>query len=233
MNHNAGTPYFGQFGVSSPPFNQFGGANQSYQNNMNPPPWAASLIEDIKNIKQQIAKIDRIEDSVNKITQKVEQLEVKVKCMEASCKFINEQFKETKHKLEKSEDQIKRFNEQSNKIEKCIESFQTKLTQIEDANDNLEFHSLRENLLFHGIKKSPSKHENCEELIKTLIQDVLQIEKNIELDRVHRIGKDTPGKTRPIVAKFHHYSDRESRFKGATPRRWDTADEGYHGKATK
>ncbi|KAH3775374.1 hypothetical protein DPMN_176775 [Dreissena polymorpha] len=101
------------------------------------------------------------------------------------------------------------FNEQSNKIEKCIESFKTKLTQIEDANDNLEFHSLRENLLFHDIKESPSKQENCEELIKTLIQDVLQIEKNIELDRIHRIGKETPGKTRPIVAKFHHYSDRE------------------------
>ncbi|KAH3855872.1 hypothetical protein DPMN_098446 [Dreissena polymorpha] len=33
--------------------------------------------------------------------------------------------------------------------------------------------------------------------------------KTIELDRVHRIGKETPGKTRPIVAKFHHYSDQE------------------------
>ncbi|KAH3740949.1 hypothetical protein DPMN_047666 [Dreissena polymorpha] len=44
---------------------------------------------------------------------------------------------------------------------------------------------------------------------QTLIKDVLRIEKNIELDRVHRIGKETPGKTRPIVAKFHHYSDRE------------------------
>ncbi|KAH3869087.1 hypothetical protein DPMN_032245 [Dreissena polymorpha] len=33
--------------------------------------------------------------------------------------------------------------------------------------------------------------------------------KNIELDRVHRKGKETPGKTRPVVAKFHHYSDRE------------------------
>ncbi|KAH3734800.1 hypothetical protein DPMN_041248 [Dreissena polymorpha] len=100
------------------------------------------------------------------------------------------------------------FNEKSNKIEKCIDSFQTKLTQLENANDNLKFHNLRENLLFHGIKES-HKQENCEELIKTLIQDVVHIEQNIELDRVHRIGKETLGKTRPIVAKFHHYSDRE------------------------
>ena len=108
----------------------------------------------------------------------MEQLELQVKCMEASYKFINELFEETKHKFEKSEDQIKMFNEKSNKIEKCIKSFQTKLTQIEDANDNLDFHSLRENTLFHGIEESHSKQENCEELIKTLIQDVLHIEKN-------------------------------------------------------
>ncbi|KAH3735171.1 hypothetical protein DPMN_041632 [Dreissena polymorpha] len=37
----------------------------------------------------------------------------------------------------------------------------------------------------------------------------LQRTTNATRERVHRIGKETPGKTRPIVAKFHHYSDRE------------------------
>ena len=207
--------------------NQFGGFGQQYQSTtnpsmnptlnpamslMSPPPWATGLIEDIKTIKQQnnivVSKIDKIEESVSKITLKVEQLELQVKSMENSCNFINGQFEETKLKLNKSEEQIKIFNEKTNKFENILHTYQTKLTQIEDSNDKLEFHSLRENLLFHGIKET-SNQENCEETIKTLIRDVLRIEKNIELDRVHRIGKASPGKTRPIVAKFHHYSDRE------------------------
>ncbi|KAH3840223.1 hypothetical protein DPMN_113670 [Dreissena polymorpha] len=62
---------------------------------MNPPPWAAGLIDDIKSIKQQVSKIDKIEESVNKITLKLEQLEIQVRTMETSFNFTNEQFEET------------------------------------------------------------------------------------------------------------------------------------------
>ncbi|KAH3865331.1 hypothetical protein DPMN_028370 [Dreissena polymorpha] len=202
MNFNTGSPlYNNQFGVTSPPMNQFGGFGQQYQSTtnpsmnptlnptmnptlnpamslMSPPPWATGLIEDIKTIKQQnnivVSKIDKIEESVSKITLKVEQLELQVKSMENSCNFINGQFEETKLKLNKSEEQIKMFNEKSNKFENILHTYQTKLTQIEDSNDKLELHSLRENLLFHGIKET-SNQETCEETIKTLIRDVLRI----------------------------------------------------------
>ncbi|KAH3777016.1 hypothetical protein DPMN_178451 [Dreissena polymorpha] len=57
-----------------------------------------------------------------------------------------------------------------------------KITQIDEAADKLEFHSLRENLLFHGIAETSSQ-ENCDEIIKTHIKEVLHIDKNIILDR--------------------------------------------------
>ena len=40
---------------------------------------------------------------------------------------------------------------------------------------------------------------------------------NIELARAHRMGKATPGKTRPIVAKFERYQQRE-KVRAAGPR---------------
>ncbi|KAH3747312.1 hypothetical protein DPMN_181737 [Dreissena polymorpha] len=142
-----------------------------------PPPWAAGLIDDIKSIKQQVSKIDKIEESVNKITLKVEQLEIQVRTMETSFNIINEQSEKTKSKLNKSEEQIRMFNEKSNKFENKIQNYQSKINQIEKSTDKLEFHSLRENLLFHGIKETSSNQENCDEIVQKIIKDVLQIEK--------------------------------------------------------
>ena len=96
---------------------------------MNPPPWAAGLIKDIKQIKQQVSKIDKIKESVNKITHKVEQLEIQVRSKETSHNFINEQFEETILKLKKSEKHIKMFKAKTNKFENTIQNYQTKLTR--------------------------------------------------------------------------------------------------------
>ncbi|KAH3798272.1 hypothetical protein DPMN_151869 [Dreissena polymorpha] len=73
---------------------------------------------------------------------------------------------------------------------------------------NCESRSMQENLMFYGFDES--KEEDCEVIVKTFIKDILQIEAHdIKLDRVHRIGPYSNSKTRPIVAKFHDYNDRE------------------------
>ncbi|KAH3716777.1 hypothetical protein DPMN_059506 [Dreissena polymorpha] len=71
---------------------------------------------------------------------------------------------------------------------------------------------MRENLMFYGIDKTNDQaNKNCETLVKTLIQDVLKIDtQTILFDRVHRIGPKGNRRTRPIVAKFHSYNDRET-----------------------
>ena len=66
---------------------------------------------------------------------------------------------------------------------------------------------MRENLLFYGIKENDG--ENSEALILDLIKTKLDISSSISLDRVHRIGVSKDKGTRPIVAKFHNYKDRE------------------------
>ena len=76
--------------------------------------------------------------------------------------------------------------------------------------DHLEYRSLRDNLLFHGL---PEKlEENCEQLISDLIHTQLNIDSDIKFERVHRIGKIGVKDSRPIVAKFHEFKDRELRY---------------------
>jgi hypothetical protein len=68
---------------------------------------------------------------------------------------------------------------------------------------------MRENLIFYGIKED-QQNENCEELVKNVCSEYLQIDaSNLSFDRVHRLGKMIAGKSRPIVAKFHYYKERE------------------------
>ena len=68
---------------------------------------------------------------------------------------------------------------------------------------------MRENLLFYGIPEEGDK-ENCEAKVKQVIRDVLHMDQvdTILFDRAHRVGQRS-AKTRPIVVKFHYYTQRE------------------------
>lgn len=202
-------PPFGsqQFAMQSPPFQQ----NFSTQS---VPQWVTELKEDIKNIKTNMSKLDKIENMVDKINSKVDKLEnhihsvdKRVEEVEKSTKFLSAEYDETKQKLKSAKDDLGKLENQCKEFEKSLSNMKLQNQKLEDKTNDLEFRGLRENLLFHGIKELPS--ENCKEIIKTFISDTLGIEENIVLDRAHRLGKPKSYGTRPIVAKFHSYNDRE------------------------
>ena len=82
----------------------------------------------------------------------------------------------------------------------------------------LESYSRRENLKFFGI---PEKEANAEEggevfdtraVLNQFLEMVLGFQDpriNIEIQRVHRVGKSNNGKPRPILARFLRFQDRE------------------------
>lgn len=99
---------------------------------------------------------------------------------------------------------------------------------------NLASRSMRENLIFYGIAEgrttqpcqngtqiehnepmddqtaSSTTIENCEQLVKTFIKDVIEINpESFRFDRADRLGSKSAPKPRPIVVKFHNYTDRE------------------------
>ena len=78
--------------------------------------------------------------------------------------------------------------------------------------------SRRENLNFFGLAEKETQGTEVSEAINTreLLFEFLKNglgfedpEKKFELQRVHRLGKPASGKTRPIIARFLRYQDRE------------------------
>ena len=71
---------------------------------------------------------------------------------------------------------------------------------------------MRENLIFSGLAEATdTRNENCERKVKEFIRTELHIEKDIQFDRVHRLGRYSASQRyhRPIVAKFTFYRDKE------------------------
>ena len=91
-------------------------------------------------------------------------------------------------------------------MKKKNESLDAKMTDLESR-------SMRENLMFYGIEAG-GDNEDCEQPVKGMYVDHLQMRgDNIHemiFDRAHRVGQKSASKIRPIVVKFHYYSERES-----------------------
>ena len=95
-----------------------------------------------------------------------------------------------------------------------IKKMKTQIKQLQDRQADLENYMKRDNLIFGGI--SESSPENCLEKIQHLITKNLKLDieaTDIKFQRVHRLGKKQQGKTRPIIARFLWFNDRQKVWK--------------------
>ncbi|XP_029831285.2 uncharacterized protein LOC115316122 [Ixodes scapularis] len=150
----------------------------------------------------------------------------------------------TLHKLlERQQDIVGAFNEiKSNQrkvearmtgIEKCVESFKNVETKIdacsttmvtlkqtigslENKVDDLENRMRRNNLVFFGIPESQNETKSDLEqaVVSEILRDKLDIE-NAEVERLHRIGKPSTGKPRPVIMKLREFNVKENILKNA------------------
>ncbi|MEW8546198.1 MAG: hypothetical protein AB2693_21985, partial [Candidatus Thiodiazotropha sp.] len=78
---------------------------------------------------------------------------------------------------------------------------------------NLNCREMHDNLLFYNVDEERGETDDaCMEKVLGIVEDEMRIEnarRDMKLHRAHRIGRFISGKTRPIVAKFVLYPDRE------------------------
>jgi len=118
------------------------------------------------------------------------------------------------------------------KQHKNLDSFTQKIKEIESQHMeteqalksdimDLKCRSMRDNLLFHKI--SEEKGENCEQKVLNFLKHTLKIER---LQRAHRVRPYIADKTRPIVAKFSDFPDREKVLRAARKAREEGTNHG-------
>ena len=181
------------------------------------PPWAAKLLDDVEQIKQKIQSIDKIEKTVNIINSKVSVLETKMADLdtrltqnETSCEFISSINDENTKELKSTKEDLSKLQKSCKGLQTDAKTLRQKHEEIDSKLIDLEARSMRDNLMFYGIREGGTP-ENCEMLVKELCDKTLGMHTAHELkfDRVHRVGPKSATKTRPIVAKFHYYEQRE------------------------
>ena len=189
-----------------------------------PPQWANSIMDDVKSIKGSVSKIDSIEKTVNSICSKLSDLETKVKDMdtriievERACTFMSEKHDTNNQDLQGVKGDVKKVKDSCISLAEDVNKMEQDFERLNSKVLDQEFRSMRDNLIFYGIRGSgpgqniDAEQEKCDLLVKELIESKLDIDAtNITLDRAHRLGNRViPNKPRPIIAKFHYYNDRE------------------------
>lgn len=115
------------------------------------------------------------------------------------------------HVLQTGETAIKQSKQNEARIEsiECeLKNLKCKLSKEHDARLKLETFSRRSNLRFLGIPEE--EREQSEALVRKILREKMDIQENdIYVERCHRLGPKSPGKTRPIIIKFTMFKDRE------------------------
>ncbi|MCG8047033.1 MAG: hypothetical protein N0E48_15590, partial [Candidatus Thiodiazotropha endolucinida] len=90
-------------------------------------------------------------------------------------------------------------------VENVIKSQHERLKLLEYRSIDLEARSRRKNLLFKGIPEK--RQENCFNEVRKLIGEELGIQRDMYLERAHRLGRYNSNKTRPIIVAFRDFCD--------------------------
>ena len=181
-----------------------------------PPPWANELLREVKQIKSKLQTIDKIEKTVNVINAKVTDLETKIKSLdmrmtenEKLCQFTAAESESNQKDLKSTRDDIKQIKKNCQNLKNNTNTLSEQSAELDTKLIDLEMRSMRDNLMFYGFPEGGNT-ENRDELVKQICTEILKIERadSMIFDRAHRVGQRAT-KARPIVVKFHYFSDRE------------------------
>ena len=104
-------------------------------------------------------------------------------------------------------DSILNLNFKDSRIETVLKSQHDRLKLLEYRSLDIEARSRRRNLLIKGIPED--RRENCFDLARHFISDELKIDRDMYLERAHRLGRFNLNKTRPIIVAFRDFCDVE------------------------
>ena len=154
----------------------------------------------LQTMEGTLGKISSLENAVNKIQANMESFNEKAKKMEetiheieAGLTFTNKDIEEIKRRENQTSDKIK---------------------GLEDQILYQEVYSRRENLRLFGLPEEGQGSENTCEVVYKFLENELELEdaRNIEFQRVHRLGKKKAGQSRPIIVRFLRFPERELVF---------------------
>ena len=122
-------------------------------------------------------------------------------------------------KLEAVTEKMEKTIEDQSEIKKKSVRLARQVRDLEDKLSYLEAQSKRNNLVFHGIPEEKEETwDDCEAAVRKILEEKMGMEEawrdtDIAIERAHRIGRFSKGRTRPIIVKFANYKHKNNVFK--------------------
>lgn len=215
--------------------------NSGQDNGSGMPSWAANISRQLQTIQNQLDMQNQRWQSVENQLQSQNMRMTNIETQISQLSNLNKTVSETTRNVQNITTEVKSLKSKLNDYEESVQyysgicdslidtntEFKDRLASIEQAQAtkdekliDLQWRGMRENLIFSGIPESelgPNEYEDCENLIKSFIREQMHVARDIQFDRVHRLGrfKRTQRYPRPIVAKFTYYKDKEEVRKAA------------------
>ena len=168
--------------------------------------------EKLDEILVKLNKLDSIETTLNNLC-------AKMTIVESDVSKLKDGARVTEKNLKEMDDGLQWMNTELEGLKLQIKFLETAKEDLQTQQLYAEAYSRRENLKFFGLAERQTKSNqegseaiNTRNILFEFLENGLGLEnpeKKIELQRVHRLGKPTAGKARPIIARFLRYQDRE------------------------
>ena len=107
--------------------------------------------------------------------------------------------------IQKRLDSVFTIKSRVSAVENTIRSLYDRLKLLEYRSLDIEARSKRKNMLFKGIPD----YRHCFDAVRQFISSKLHIDRDMYLERAHRIGRFSVNRTRPIIVAFRDYCDTE------------------------
>ena len=147
-------------------------------------------------------------EKIDKLTEEIrinnKEFQKEIDDIKHSLEFLQEEINATflarDKKIEKLHEGVKNIKIDQNNTE--LQKLQKKITDLEDR-------TRRNNLRIDGIQENENESwSDCEAKVKKLFSDSLKV-KDVEIQRVHRVGKKKENRPRTIVMKLLRWKDKE------------------------
>ncbi|MEW8542144.1 MAG: hypothetical protein AB2693_01300 [Candidatus Thiodiazotropha sp.] len=180
------------------------------------------------NIEQQLTQISELRESVTQTQIHITKLDTDLSNTKSKiydcdksvnfysnlCDKIVSTSAETDSKVNYLMKKVETLELNQNTQIKSQAEIQAKQLYSEDKLLDLQWRSMRQNLIFTGLCEPAlpfGVNENVEDTLRQFLSCEMQIDTEIRFDRVHRLGRPRYNQTnpRPIIARFEKYKDKE------------------------
>lgn len=171
------------------------------------------ILSRLECIDTKLVRLDTIETSVSKISTKVNSMDQKVVALESKMSAIEESRTFDSQTMNELNNRQSAMQKDMKSIQKAQASLVENENRLKEQLIDLKCREMRDNLLFYNVKEVRDETDDaCVDKVLGIMENDMKIDNarmNIKLHRAHWIGRYVNGKTRPIVAKFAYYPDRE------------------------